>query len=198
MVRWFRTVRATAVKTVELAFGQFRLDRANALLWRGNDRVVLAPKPFEVLCCLVGRAGELVTKSDLLDAVWSNLHVSESSLSVAMNALRSALGDDRLRPQYIETVPRRGYRFIAPVTAAPASGPEQAPVQQVSAPASAIRSRQPWRVGRAAPLEILERALEQVQAGNRQVVFVTGEAGIGKTTLVDMALERVWRRGSGV
>ena len=106
------------MKTGELAFGQFRLDRANALLWRGHDRVVLAPKPFEVLCCLVERAGELVTKDDLLDIVWSDLHVSESSLSVAMNALRAALGDDRLAPNYIETVPRRGYRFVASVTAA--------------------------------------------------------------------------------
>src|SRR4030088_3182700 len=121
MVGSIRTVRSTAVKTGELAFGQFRLDRANALLWRGHDRVVLAPKPFEMLCCLVERAGELVTKDDLLETVWPNMHVSESSLSVAMNALRSALGDDRLAPHYIETVTRRGYRFIAPVTAVAAS-----------------------------------------------------------------------------
>jgi hypothetical protein len=92
------------VRTGELAFGWFRLDRANALLWRGQDRVVLAPKPFELLCCLVERPGELVTKDELLDTVWSDLHVSESSLTVAMNALRSALGDDRLAPNYIETV----------------------------------------------------------------------------------------------
>src|SRR6516165_3496560 len=84
-----RTVRVAAVRTGELAFGQFRLDRANALLWRGQDRVVLAPKPFEVLCCLVERSGQLVTKDELLDAVWSDLHVSESSLTVAMNAVRS-------------------------------------------------------------------------------------------------------------
>jgi DNA-binding winged helix-turn-helix (wHTH) protein len=102
------------VSTGELAFGQFRLDRANALLWRGQERVVLAPKPFEVLCCLVERPGELVTKDELFDAVWSDLHVSESSLTVAINALRSALGDDRQAPHYIETVTRRGYRFIAP------------------------------------------------------------------------------------
>jgi DNA-binding winged helix-turn-helix (wHTH) protein len=57
------------VKTAEVAFGPFRLDRENALLRRGDDRVVLTPKPFEVLCCLVERAGELVTKDELLDAV---------------------------------------------------------------------------------------------------------------------------------
>ena len=65
------------MKIGELAFGEFRLDRANALLWRGHDRVVLPPKPFELLCCLVERAGELVTKDDLLDAVWSDVNVSD-------------------------------------------------------------------------------------------------------------------------
>jgi len=187
-----------AVKTGELAFGQFRLDRANALLWRGHDRVVLPPKPFEVLCCLVERAGELVTKDDLLNAVWSDLHVSESSLSVAMNALRSALGDDRLAPHYIETVMRRGYRFIAPVTGVRSSSVAQTLEEDASAPALMAHSRQRWRVGRVAPLGILESVLQQVLAGNRQVVFVTGEAGIGKTTFVDMAMERIWRGGGGV
>jgi DNA-binding winged helix-turn-helix (wHTH) protein len=83
-----------AVKTGTFAFEGFRLDPANALLWRGDARVALAPKPFEVLCRLVDRPGELLTKDELLDAVWSSLHVSDSSLSVAINALRLALGDD--------------------------------------------------------------------------------------------------------
>jgi DNA-binding winged helix-turn-helix (wHTH) protein len=184
-----------AVKTGELAFGQFRLDRANALLWRGHDRVVLAPKPFEVLCCLVERAGELVTKDDLLDTVWSDLHVSESSLSVAVNALRSALGDDRQAPNYIETVPRRGYRFIASV-AAPSSTAVMPSRDEDSSSNPQPHSR--WHVGRAAPLEIWEGVLQQVLSGNRQVVFVTGEAGIGKTTFVHMAMERMRARGVGV
>ena len=187
-----------AVSTGELAFGQFRLNRANALLWRGQDRVVLAPKPFEVLCCLVERPGELVTKDELLNAVWSDLHVSESSLTVAMNTLRSALGDDRLSPSYIETVTRRGYRFIASVTAA------QSPGVAASVEGEAFVSDEPadqhrhWRVGRAAPLEILDLALQQVLASHRQIVFVTGEAGIGKTTFVQMAMERIERSGMGV
>lgn len=186
------------MKTRELAFGQFRLDRANALLWRGHDRVVLAPKPFEVLCCLVERAGELVTKDELLDAVWSDLHVSESSLSVAMNALRSALGDDRLSPHYIETVTRRGYRFIATVTEIRSSDVEQPLREEAFASDDAADQRQRWRVGRVVPLGILESRLEQVAAGNRQVIFVTGEAGIGKTTFVHMAMERMEQRGVGV
>jgi DNA-binding winged helix-turn-helix (wHTH) protein len=106
-------------KANEFAFEEFRLDSANALLWRGHDRVALPPKPFEVLCCLVKRAGQLVTKDELLDAVWPNLHVTESSLSFSINALRIALGDDPKAPRYIETVTRRGYRFIAPISGAP-------------------------------------------------------------------------------
>ena len=113
------TVEATAEDssiTGELSFGEFRLDPANALLWRGHDRVALPPKPFEVLCCLIKQAGQLVTKDELLDTVWPNLHVTESSLSVSINALRVALGDDAKAPRYIETAMRRGYRFIAPVS----------------------------------------------------------------------------------
>ena len=185
------------MRTGELAFGQFRLDRANALLWRGQDRVLLAPKPFEVLCCLIGRPGELVTKDELLDAVWSDLHVSESSLTVAMNALRSALGDDRQAPNYIETVTRRGYRFIASVTAVRSSSAEKPIEEEASVSEDMADQRRSWRVGRAVPLEILESVLQQVQAGRRQVVFVTGEAGIGKTTFVQMAMERMEQRGMG-
>jgi len=186
------------VSTGELAFGQFRLDRANALLRRGQDRVVLAPKPFEVLCCLVERPGELVTKDELLAAVWSDLHVSESSLTVAMNTLRSALGDDRLAPHYIETVTRRGYRFIASVRAVQSSNGEQPLEGEIAVSEDMTDQRRRWRVGRAGPLEVLEGVLQQVLAGQRQIVFVTGEAGIGKTTFVQMVLERMEQRGVGV
>ena len=98
----------------EFAFEEFRLDPANALLWRGHDRVALPPKPFEVLCCLVKRAGQLVTKDELLDAVWPNLHVTESSLSVSINAFRVALGDDPKAPRFIRTVRSAGYMLVDP------------------------------------------------------------------------------------
>jgi DNA-binding winged helix-turn-helix (wHTH) protein len=148
-----------AVKSGKLAFEGFRLDPANALLWRGKDRVALAPKPFEVLCRLVDRPGELVTKDELLDAVWSNLHVSESSLSVAIKAVRSALGDDPNAPRYIETVTRRGYRFIAPVTVVPPPEAERPPEGKASAPSFVAASRPHWWVGRAGPIETLENGL---------------------------------------
>jgi predicted ATPase/DNA-binding winged helix-turn-helix (wHTH) protein len=185
-------------KANEFAFEEFRLDPANALLWRGSDRVALPPKPFEVLCCLVKRAGELVTKDELLDAVWPNLHLSESSLTFSINAARIALGDDAKAPRYIETVTRRGYRFIAPVTVA--LRPETGRRPEGQPPASPFRtaSYRRWWVGRAGPLETLENLLQQAVPGDRQVVFVTGEAGIGKTTVVEMLVERMSRRGTGV
>lgn len=182
-----------------LAFGEFRLDRANALLWRGAERVALPPKPFEVLCCLVGRAGELVTKEELFDAVWSDLHVSESSLAVAINALRSALGDDRLSPNCIETVPRRGYRFVAPVATAELPPVERAAEgEEAGATEQGIDRRRQWRVGRTGALETLDKALQLARTGQRQIVFVTGEAGIGKTTLLQMTLDRMNQQGLGV
>jgi DNA-binding winged helix-turn-helix (wHTH) protein len=184
------------VKTDEVAFGPFRLDQVNALLRRGADRVLLTPKAFEVLCHLVQRPGQLVTKDDLMSAVWPGLHVSESSLTVVINALRTALGDDRSAPTYIETVTRRGYRFVAVVEPVGA----QRSGQVVARPHVSLdddRQANAW-VGRAAPLKILERALQIARSGRRQAVFVTGEAGIGKTTLVEMALRLIGPGGIDV
>lgn len=183
------------MKTDEFAFGQFRLDRANALLWRGPDRVPLPPKPFEVLCVLVSRRGELVTKDELLDAVWSGVNVSDSSLTVALTALRAALGDDRSAPTYIETVTRRGYRFIAPVSPAGAARPHE---RDASSHAGQGGRNPSLRVGRATPLKILQDVLRRALEGRRQLVFITGEAGIGKTTFVDLAMEQIRLDDMGV
>ncbi len=178
------------MKAGVISFDQFRIDPANAVLLRGESSIILAPKPFQVLCHLIDRAGELVTKSELLDAVWPNIHVSESSLSFSINAIRIALGDDAKAPRYIQTVPRRGYRFIASVTAPPAPV-ANAVIPAISpVPSTAATARARLWVGRSFPLQILEAAIRQAVNAERQVVFITGEAGIGKSTLVDMALER--------
>jgi DNA-binding winged helix-turn-helix (wHTH) protein len=182
------------VSTGKLDFEGFQLDPANARLCRGGEPVALAPKPFDVLCHLVERPGELVTKDQLLDALWPNLNVTESSLSYAINAVRIALGDNAQAPRFIETVTRRGYRFIAPVTVVSASSAERPPEERASLPSA---SRPHWWVGRATPLEALESLLQQSLLGNRQVVFITGEAGIGKTTFLEMAMGRMSRRGIG-
>src|SRR5262249_54809153 len=90
-------------------FGPFRLDRANAGLWRAEQPVTLRPKTFEVLMYLVTHAGQLVTKEALLDAVWPETAVGEGVLKTSMNELRKALGETAKAPQGIATVHRRGY-----------------------------------------------------------------------------------------
>jgi len=99
--------------TVRLRFERFELDEANARLLCDGKAVDLQPRPFEVLCALARRPGSLLTKDALLDEVWGHRFISESVLKTAIGKLRTALQDDVRNPRFIETVPRRGYRFIA-------------------------------------------------------------------------------------
>ena len=101
-------------------FGPFALDPANACLWRGTEAVALSPKVFDVLHYLVQHPDRLVTKDELLDAVWPETAVTDAVVRVTIGALRKAL-DDTAPPRFIATVPRRGYRFLASVTVADAS-----------------------------------------------------------------------------
>src|SRR5262245_22034217 len=101
-----------------LIFAPFRLDLVNARLWREEVVVPLRPKPLAVLRYLVENPGRLVTKAELTKAIWPNTYVGESSLKGYIRALREVLADDAEAPRFIETVARRGYRFIAPLTAA--------------------------------------------------------------------------------
>jgi DNA-binding winged helix-turn-helix (wHTH) protein len=96
-------------------FASFRLDPATTCLWRDNQLVPLASKPFAVLAYLVAHAGQVVTKEALLEAVWPETVVSEGVLKTSMGKLRRALGETARTPYYIDTVHGRGYRFIAPV-----------------------------------------------------------------------------------
>src|SRR5262245_14669888 len=101
-------------------FEPFRLDVPNAQLWRGQELIRLTNKALAVLCYLVERSGQLVTKDELFTAAWPGVVVSDSALVACIGELRRALGDTRRTPQFIETVHGRGYRFIAPVsTSAP-------------------------------------------------------------------------------
>ena len=102
-----------ALDTVRVRFDAFELDESNALLLRDGKAVTLAPKPFGVLCALARRPGSLLTKHALLDDVWGHQFVTDSVLKTAVSEVRAALDDDPKQPRYIETVSRRGYRFIA-------------------------------------------------------------------------------------
>jgi DNA-binding winged helix-turn-helix (wHTH) protein/TolB-like protein/tetratricopeptide (TPR) repeat protein len=92
-------------------FGPFRFDAAEKTLWRGQQAVPLTPKTLDTLAALLESAGKLVSKEVLIKAVWPDTFVEEGNLAVQISLLRKTLGEEG----YIETVPRRGYRFIAPV-----------------------------------------------------------------------------------
>jgi len=98
------------------AFKTFRLDTANHLLWRDGDRVPIAPKSFDVLAYLVEHQGQLVTQDEILEALWPETFVNPEVLRKYILEIRKTLGDRPDTPEFIETLPKRGYRFIAPVT----------------------------------------------------------------------------------
>src|SRR5882762_2705568 len=96
-------------------FGPFRLDVAERALLRDARPVALTPKAFETLVVLVQHSGHLVEKDEVLERVWHDTIVEESNLNVIIHTLRKALGDDRRESKYIETISKRGYRFVAAV-----------------------------------------------------------------------------------
>lgn len=153
-----------------------RLDLANQWVRRGSETLRLTPKAFAVLRLLVERPGLLVTKQELLDAVWTGTAVGDAVLATAVREIRSVLGDDASRPWLIETVHRRGYRLLG-------SLPVEAPRAAASSP-----SGSPALVGRQGELDRLAGFWEAAQRGERRVVLVSGEPGIGKTALVDAFL----------
>ncbi|MDQ4122821.1 MAG: winged helix-turn-helix domain-containing protein [Acidobacteriota bacterium] len=104
-----------AEKSIVYEFAEFRLDGGNLLLSRNGETVPLAPKACEVLLALVRGNGRVVSKQELLETVWADTFVEEANLTHHISALRKALGEDRAGRKFIETIPRRGYRFVAPI-----------------------------------------------------------------------------------
>ena len=98
-----------------IIFDPFCLDLVNECLWRGSQAIKLRPKAFAVLDYLLGHPGQLVTKEELLNALWPETFVGEAVLKVAIRQIREALGDDPKSPRFIETAHRRGYRFIGQI-----------------------------------------------------------------------------------
>lgn len=166
------------------SFAPFLFDVANQCLWRTNngrnERVLLTPKAYALLAFLVEHQGRLISQDELLDAVWPNTTVEPQAVKKHIAALRSALGDDPKAPRFIETANKKGYRFIAPVT-------EVADVGLVPA-----QTRSAF-VGRASALAQLHKQWELASQGRPQIVFVTGEAGIGKSALADEFRRQVAR-----
>jgi DNA-binding winged helix-turn-helix (wHTH) protein len=173
---------SAAMEPIHTRFGAFRLDEAEALLERDGQAVEIPPRAFQVLCELARRPGQLVTKNALLDAVWGHRHINESALKNIVSQLRQSLGDDARESQFIETAPRRGYRFIAPL-----GEPVAVRTTAIEAPPAPKASLQEPGdvVGRDRPLAQLHTAWGAAQRGQRQLVFVLGDAGVGKSTLIE-------------
>ncbi|MBX3026999.1 AAA family ATPase [bacterium] len=164
-----------------------RIDFVAERLWRGERAVRLRPKSWAVLRELATRPGILVTKDHLLDAVWPGIAVTEGTLNKSIGELRDALGDDRRAPRFIETVARRGFRWIAETADVIVAATADAPAADTRGGHLPPRSA-PGLIARDAELAALHRHLAAALERHRQVVFVTAEAGGGKTTLVDAFL----------
>ena len=172
-----------------LCFGPYSLDEANECLWREQQAIPLRPKAYAVLRYLVFHPGVLVTKQELLDAVWPETFVADAVLKDSVSQLREALGDDPKSPQFIETAHRRGYRFIARLSEGQVKNTESLPLTHQEAICDDYFASD--MLGRDDNLAQLNGWLQRALAGQRQTVFVTGEAGIGKTTLVESFLRDV-------
>jgi DNA-binding winged helix-turn-helix (wHTH) protein len=153
-------------------FQAFRLDTVNQCLWHGEARVELTPKAFGVLRYLVEHSGRLVTQEELLEALWPSTYVNPEILRKYVLEIRRVLGDRPEKPTFIETRPKRGYQFVASVV-------DEVPTEML--PAGGTKKI----VGREPALSDLGGCLLRTQRSERQILFITGEPGIGKTALID-------------
>ena len=169
-------------------FDEFELDTARFELRRNGAPCPLEPQVFSVLAFLVEQRDRMVSKHDLMDHIWHDRYISESALTSRVKAARKALGDSGSEQRFIRTVYGRGYRFVAPVTLEPAARtPSRAPAGDTGASTPRIVSDVSTRIfGRDRELARLRKWYEAaVTTGRRQVVFVTGDAGRGKSSVID-------------
>ncbi|HWY47734.1 MAG TPA: AAA family ATPase [Bryobacteraceae bacterium] len=167
-------------------FPPFRLDAIHECLWRSTkdgaeERIVLKPKTYAILAYFLDHPDRVVTQEELLESIWPDTFVQPEVVKRHIFDLRQALGDDSKMPSFLETLPRRGYKFIAPVQE----------VVRTSRTSPGVKL-----VGRQHALSELEACLNRAMGGVRQIVFVTGEAGIGKSALVDEFQRRATENGS--
>jgi predicted ATPase/DNA-binding winged helix-turn-helix (wHTH) protein len=158
-----------------VSFGPFRLDPEQQLLREGDTRVVLGSRAMEILIALVERAGELVSKEELIARVWPNTFVDETNLRVNVAGLRRALRDGQAGNRYIATDPGRGYRFVAPI-----SVPQ--PGTAIAQPAAPRIDNLPGTLTRVIGREPIVAALS-AQLPQRRFITLVGPGGIGKTTV---------------
>ncbi|HLJ76374.1 MAG TPA: AAA family ATPase [Acidobacteriaceae bacterium] len=158
-----------------LQFGPFRLDTANECLWRGDEQIPLTPRPFAVLRYLVEHPSRLITHDELLDKLWPDTFVQPQVLRTYMLELRRILGDNAGEPQFIRTHAKRGYVFVAKV-----SERGDSPLHD-----AVLNGGATDLLGREKELRQLRALAQSAENAVRQIVFLSGESGIGKTALLD-------------
>jgi DNA-binding winged helix-turn-helix (wHTH) protein/tetratricopeptide (TPR) repeat protein len=161
-------------------FGPFLLDREERVLRCEGAGVPLASRPFELLLLFLANPGRTLSKPELMSALWPDVAVQENSLPVAVNAVRRALARDPAGACYVETQPRRGYRFVAPVIPFVARAELAPGVTDADG-----------LVGRVGELARLGECYDAATLGRGQVILISGEAGIGKSALVRQFLRRI-------
>ena len=138
-----------------ISFGPFTFDARNGLLSNAGTEIPLPPRVIGVLGLLLARPAEVVSRQELLEQVWKDAYVTDTSLAEAVSFLRQALGDDPQNPQYIQTVHRRGYRFVAPLTMASTNGVAAQAIAVAPVPPSGVveplrpsiaRDLAPWSI----------------------------------------------------
>lgn len=155
--------------------GEYRLDVAERSFWRGEEAIALEPRVFAVIAELLARSGSLVTREELLDAVWGHRYVTPSTLNRTIALARRAFGDDIAKPRYIQTVHGAGYRYIGPIEA-PASGSPPRPAEFGPPPTLRLPARIDTLIGRETELAALAGMLAEKRA-----VTLVGPGGMGKT-----------------
>lgn len=143
----------TAPQDADLRIGKWRISPALDRISSAEGELHLEPKVMDVLVVLARHAGRVVSKDEILDAVWPDTAIADGALFRYVSLLRQALGDDRRQPRYIETIPKRGYRLIAPVSCEPpARRAAVAPARQRAPLAATGRWRRliPWAVAAVA------------------------------------------------
>lgn len=181
----------------QLVFPPFQLDLDSECLFRGEEQVALSQRPTAVLQYLAMQAPQVISKSELIEKIWEGYN-AQAGPKQSVAEIRKALGDSRSAPRFIKTVGRDGYQFIAPVSyeeSFPSFAPQDYgygnarnghPSPLPAPPHSSF-------VGRATELVELHSSFARAQQGERQLVFIGGEAGIGKTALVDAFLAQLPR-----
>ena len=163
-------------------FGDCEVDTKLLELRRDGEVHKMDPLSFDLLVYLIENRDRVVTRDELLDALWPGKVVTDSALSSRLKSVRSAVGDTGSSQRVIKTVHGRGYRFVADMAGLPdAPSPTELPVETFSSKTSAV--------GRDAELGKLMRWQQRANSGERQVVLIWGDAGVGKTTLTRAFLD---------